>query len=307
MASINLFGRAYSLVLGIPPPNTPNVAALSRILTTAAYKDGAQGLDISGFDAEFSVTRSLKAEPPSAQIKVYNLSKDTQKEIGQHRPLVCQLQAGYQSANTTMIYFGTCSAWTKRGDGEENVDMITTIESGDGEVQFASSRLNSNTSQQGALVPIATALNVIVEALGINPGNVQQAIPALNAAGVKSIPGGALYGSAAKRLTDLLRSVNFGWSIQDGAIQILAVSAAINASESILCSQDSGMVDSPSVDSKGIVTAKMLIVPDLLPGRLVTFDTLFLQGTYKVQQTRHFGSTFGDEWYIEFQGVKYAS
>ncbi len=302
MASVNLFGRAFQLIIGIPPSNTPNAATLQSIVTSAAYKDGQQGLDISGFDVEFSITRTLKPEPPSAQIKVYNLSKDNQKLLGSKKSLVVQLQAGYQGS-TTLVYFGTvASAWTQRVDADE----VTHLESGDGEAQFGLARLNHTTSKQGAQVQIDVALQIIVTALGVNQGNLLSALPALRKAGIQTIPGAALAGSAAKRLTDLLLSAGFSWSIQAGALQILEIVSAINPTQAILCSPDTGMIDSPSVDSKGIVNAKMLIIPGLLPGVLVTFDTKFLTGTYKVQQTHHTGQTWGDEWYVAFSGVKYA-
>ena len=299
----SLYDRRYNLTIGVPPSNAPNAAELASIVATAGYKSGAQGLDISGFDAEFDVKRSLKPEPPSATIRVYNLPKNVQLALSGSKALVVQLQAGYQGT-TTLIYFATCSsAITQRVNGK---DIVTTFESGDAEVQFATARLNAKTSQHKPTVPVGIALQSIVDALGVNQGNAFSVIGALENAGVKSVPGSALSGAASRRLTDLLASVGYGWSIQNGSLQILGVDATINAGQAIVLSESSGMIESPSVDTKGVLSAKALIIPGLLPGALVKVDGEFMQGTFRVYQTRHVGETAGKPWYVEIEGTKYA-
>ena len=301
---MRLFGRSYSLVLGVPPKNAPNAAVLETMISTAAYREGAQGLDVSGFDLDFEINRSLKAEPASAKLVCYGLSKDTQKKLGQSQSIVVQFSAGYEGA-TTLLYLGTCSSvWSERRDAE----VLTHIESGDSERTFATARIHSTNAKAGPSVPIGVALQTIVDAMdGVGAGNLFSVLPALQAKGAPAIPGTALHGSATRRLTEILRAVGYGWSIQNGTIQILGVDEAVNAGQSIVCSAATGMIGSPSVDSKGVVSAKMLIIPGLLPGVLVTMDTEFLKGTYKVFQTKFSGSTFGSSspWYVEFNGKKY--
>ncbi len=302
MASVNLFGRAFNLVIGIPPANGPKGSVdIAETVMSAAYQDGAQGLDISGFDCHFDVFRTLKAQPPRCDVRIWNLSKDSQKAI-QGRPfLVVQLQAGFQNALTT-LYLGTVSSvWTER----KEADMITHLESGHGGVQFATGRIHSKTALTGAKVPLSAAINTIVAALGINQGNLPSIVPALLAKGIKTVPGGMLAGSAARCLTDLLLSVGYQWSIQNGAIQVMANNTVLNPQVAIVCSESTGMVGSPSVDSKGVVHAKMLIVPGLVPGVLVDFRTEFLTGTYSVQQVKYVGETAGDAWFCEFKCLPY--
>lgn len=285
-----LFGRAFSLVIGIPNQPTSNVSA--------GFNDtNATGLDVSGFDCEFQIEKNLKPEPNTCSIKIYNLSKSHQQQLGGAKKLTVSLSAGY-AGNTSLLYLGEVrAAWTVKDD----VDSVTTIESGDGDTAMRGARI---TQTLGAKVPIATAMSAVAQALGLGQGNIGTATAQLENAGITSLNGGALTGSAAHRMTDFCRSAGLEWSIQNGAIQILNIGKAISA-QAFEISSSTGMIDSPTVDNKGVVSAKTLIIPGLLPGILVTFNTLYLTGGYRVERCKWSGQTMGDDWFCEFEAKKY--
>lgn len=281
-----LYGRKVELV--VSAPNAPP-------LVKAAWND-TPGVDLSGLDIDFSVERTLKPEPNNASIRVYNLSDATRKAVSGAKTLNVSLAAGYQSG-VEQIYFGQVrAAWTER----QGPDFITHFESGDGE-QAKLARLNTGV---GGRVPIGTALSMIVQALGLGPGNVAKVQSALAKTGVTAINGGALTGNASRRMTDFCRSAGLEWSIQNGVIQILEQGSLLSPS-AVLVSTATGMIESPTVDSKGIVTATMLITQGLVPGCLVSIDSLFFQGGYRVQRCRWQASTSGTEWNVTFDGKKY--
>lgn len=253
---------------------------------------------MSGLDFEFTAEKTLKPEPNTCAVQIYNLSENTRKTFSNAKKLTLRLEAGYQGA-VSQIYLGEVrNAWTERS----GADFITHIESGDKEKEIAQSGLHIT---HGAKVPTDVALKALVGALGVNPGNLQTLISkGAVTRKIKTVSGSALTGNAARRLTDICRSAGLEWSIQDGSIQILETGATLNKT-AIQVSAATGMIDSPTVDNEGIVSASMLITPGLLPGNLVVFDSLFVKGGYRIQRCSWKGQTFGNEWRCDFECKKF--
>ena len=63
------------------------------------------------------------------------------------------------------------------------------------------------------------------------------------------------------------------------------------AGKAILLSKDTGMINEPSVDPKGVLSVSMLIQPDVFPGRLISLQGQRIQGNWKIEQTTHSGDT----------------
>lgn len=301
-----LFGRTSQLSIGIPPANTPNLAKIQDLVISGAWNAQATGLSFDGFHIDFEVTKTLKAEPNKAKVSIYNLASATRLQLSGKQPLVLKLDVGYNGQNET-IYLGTVrSGWTERA-GSASEDIVTHIESGDSEFNMATARVAYAQGAKSPKVPIGIALQSLADQLGVNTGNVFVSIAAFEKAGLAQISSSALHGNCAKRLTDLCKSIGFSWSIQNGAIQILPIGGALNSALAIVLGPTTGLVGSPTVDSNGILSAKALITPGLAPGAVVTMQAQFVKGSFVVTQTKHYGQTWGDEWYIEFQGKRYAS
>ena len=300
-----LFGRSLSLIIGVPPPGTPDLATLNRVLLNGAYGTKAVGYDFSGQDIAFEISKTLKAEPNKATFKIYNLAPTSISMLANSGPLVVKFDVGYQGQTST-VYQGTVrSAWTNQIDDKS---FETTIETGDSELNFQTARISYNQGPKSPTIPIELALEALVTQLGVGDGNLQSAVPAFKSSGLKQVNSSGLHGNVAQRLTDLCRSIGFSWSVQNGAIQILPIAGALNSALAVVLDSDHGMIGSPTVDSKGYLSGQCLIQPGVLPGSIVQVNAKFAKGAYKVQTTKHHGSTFSkDEWYIDFTGTKYAA
>jgi len=287
----SLFGRKVELVVSAPgsPP-----------AVKAAFND-TPGLDVSGFDIDFSVRRSLAMKHPNVcKIEVYNLSESSRKALdgGPKTNLVVSLSAGYQGG-LEQIYFSECrAAWTER----VGPDWVTHLEAGDGDKAMKA----RCATGPGGYIPVASALTYIAQALGVGTGNLQAAQTAIAQSGIYNFSASAVSGSAARRLTDFCRSAGLEWSIQNGNLQIIK-QGALTRTNAVLCSVDTGMIDSPTVDSHGLLSAKMLITPGLVPGGLVHVDSEFYSGDYRINRCHWDGSVRGLNWYVQFEGEKYAS
>lgn len=247
-------------------------------------------------DVAFSVERSLKPEPNTAEIQVWNLNEDNRSALEELDRVPVTIDAGYEK-QTALLYSGTIrTVFTTR----EGPDLVTTLQSGDAEKEYQQARVSLSIAPA---TPNASVMQQIVKALGISEGNLGTVTPQLLASPPFLPQGGVLSGSASKIMTRVAQSLGFEWSIQEGALQLLKVSQPL-AATAILLTPDTGLIGSPSIDNEGILTAQSLLIPDIFPGRLLVLESERLSGNYRVEKCAYSGTTHGDEWYIDIEAKK---
>jgi hypothetical protein len=211
---------------------------------------------------------------------------------------IVRVDAGYEK-NVSTIYLGEVRAAHSLTEGP---DIVTEVTSGDGEQDIQQTRIVKPLAP-GA--PLPSVLAQIVEALGVGPGNLATILPKLSfsSAAQMYVGGTVLYGSAADEMDSFCRACNLEWSIQDGKLLILERGKSL-AGLAFLLNSSTGMIESPTVDSKGVATAKTLMLPDMYPGRTVVFDAAHLKGAYRVEECTYAGDTHGRDWTIEIKCKK---
>lgn len=286
-----LFRRIVRAALG---PKTQGAAtALTAIVPGTA-------VEVTNLDCAFKVKKNLKPEANTCELVLYNLSPNSRRLLETPQKLILRLEAGYPD-QVAQLFLGEVRAATSVREG---ADIVTTVSTGDSEKEMQSAHLALSI---GPKVPVGVALTAIARALGVGPGNVGVVAAKLAAKGVAPFgPGSAIFGYAADVLTDICRSADLEWSIQDGVLQILDRGKALEGM-AVLLSPSTGLIGSPTIDHKGIVTFKALIQPDLRPGHKVTFDTRALKVTqgYRIQECEYVGDTSGQDWYVNGKAKKY--
>lgn len=255
---------------------------------------GSMAFDLSNLDCVFHVKKSLKPEPNTCELHLYNLARPTRSVLETAERLFLRLDAGYPGS-VGQIFLGEVRSAHSRPEG---ADIITEISTGDSEKELATSRINLSV---GPNVHASYVLAQLAQALGGGLGNVSAAVAKLTAKGATFFgygQGTAFAGNAAEELTTFCRAVDLEWSIQDGVLQILERGTPIEA-QAVLLSPSTGLIGTPSVDHKGIASATALIQPDLTPGRKVTFDSMGLSGTYRITDCEFSGDTAGSDWYVK--------
>jgi len=265
------------------------------------------GFDEASLDVQFSIERSLKPEPNTAEIKVYNLNPDHRSQL--EEPSVpaqsgtaakvkvpVSVEAGYEDG-FAMLFVGTLrTVFSIR----ENASIVTVLQSGDGEKEYKQSRINLSIAKA---TPNASVLQQITKELKISEGNLSTVTPLLLATPPLFPQGGVLSGSAAQIMTRVSQSLGFEWSIQEGALQLLQRSAPLTAS-AVRLSPETGLIGSPSIDNEGILNVQSLLIPDIFPGRLLDLESERLFGSYRVEKCNYSGNTFGPEWYVDIEAKK---
>lgn len=247
-------------------------------------------VDISDLAIVFNVKKTLKREPNTCELKVYNLAPDTRRRLTTPRASMVRVEAGYVD-RVSQIYLGEVRALSP--GYVEGSSIVTDLSSGDGEKAQQTAKLYAPL---GPGVSSGDALRAIADALGVGAGNVPAAAARLTATGRTVFPRAtALAGNAARVLDDFCRSAGLEWSIQDGVIQVLDLGAALETRPYVL-SADSGLLGAPKLDSEGKVNAETLMIPELRPGMRVQFDSKFVTGLYRIAQIEFTGETYGDAW-----------
>lgn len=266
------------------------------MLFKRTYKITIGGLDVTGLRAAFSIKKTLKKEPNTCTIKLYNLNEDSREELSDSKVLDVEIEAGYDDDNSS-LYLGQLRGGVSQIEGP---DVTTILSSGDGDKAFQSARLQIPI---GPKTPADVALLAIAKTLNVGMGNASLAAAKLASKGVSLFPvATTISGSSARAMTAFCKSAGLEWSIQDGALQILDLNKALDERPYVL-SYDSGLVGSPAVSYEAktgdkIVSAECLLLPGLKPGLRVMFDSVFVKGLYRIEECEYDCDTYGDNWGI---------
>lgn len=286
--------------------------ASSEKLFGRKYRVTIRDIQITNLRCVFKVTKHLKPDPNTIELKIYNLTEDHRRSLENvpDKPAnvvlaalvsdltannCVRLEAGYEDG-MSQLYLGEVRAAHSLQD---NADMVTEVTSGDGEKDMQTRRISVPV---GPKTSVDTVIQLIVKALGCGEGNLSKMLGDIKLSGGATMfpTGGVIHGSAADELDSLCKAAQLDWSIQDGKLLLLDKGKALEGT-ALSLSSDTGLIGSPTVDSKGIVTAKTLMIPDMFPGRAVVFDAKNLKGGYRVEECTYSGDTHGAEWYIEIK------
>ena len=70
-------------------------------------------------------------------------------------------------------------------------------------------------------------------------------------------------------------------------------------------SPDSGLIGSPSVDTKGVLSAVSLLNPSIKPGVKIVMDSRSVQGGFRVISVEYEGSRSDNDWYCKIEADRY--
>jgi len=234
---------------------------------------------------EFHVEKTTGRSPNKAEVKLYNLSPNSLRQIEQPDQIL-QILAGQEIPS--QIFYGDIP---RRGVEHKptGTDLVTTIKAADGRRIFRDSTFSGSyppgISRDAILKDIISSGNI--------PISYQTDLPS------KSYPSGWAYaGTWRDALTEILDS-DASWSIQHGALQILKINEA--PGNALLITSNTGMIGSPNRTDKG-VNVKTLLTPALRSGGPIKIESQFLTGDYKITKLVHEGNSRGLIWESQIVG-----
>lgn len=277
-----------------------------RVTIGAAIGNIRAGLRVERHRCAFRVEKTNKPEPNKCALQVWGLSREQRAQIEELRPragskrgVPVLIEAGYKETGIAQIFLGDFGTVYSRHEGAE---WITTIESGDGQA----AKLSAITQSYGPQTSPDIALRAIVRALGVDEGNVAVIAARLRTTGAATLfaKRAVLSGSAYEHMTQFARSAGLEWSIQDGAVQLIDQGKVL-AGFAVNLGPRSGLIGTPTIDPKGVLSCQMLIQPSVKVGSLLVLNSAAVRGNYKIERATWEGDTHGIPWYITVEGKRY--
>ncbi len=259
-------------------------------------------IKLTGHRIKFKIVKTLKKEPNQAEVVIWNMNEQQRQQLTSKKQPEIRIAAGY-GKDLTQLFVGTGIYVRHEIDTKGNI--LTTVSTTDGGEKYQTARVNLSF---GPRTKIDVVLKAIVEKMGLKTGNTSKVAAEL-ARGLKAdifLEGAVVSGSCATELSHLCRSAGLEWSIQDGALQFLELNKALDVF-AIRLAPDTGLIGTPTVDNKGVLTAQCLLVKDLLPGRQVEIDSRFVKGRFRLETCKYSGDTEADEWYADIEGKNKAA
>jgi hypothetical protein len=248
---------------------------------------------LTGLRVAFKVSKSLRRNPNKSEIRIYNLSPASRAQIEQARNLPVKLEAGYLGSPLATYFLGELRDGKSVRDG---TNIITTLNNGDGERQARTARTQRSFAPGTSVGAVVQAL---VQDVQLDPGNALRELgSAVLGNGMQIFAEGTnTSGNAMDALDNIARAAGFDLSVQSQALQVVRRGQSLPTTAVVL-NADSGMLGSPEIDSKGVVKFRSLMNPDITPGRPLTIQSQFLNGTYRVEKIEVSGDTGGADWYV---------
>jgi hypothetical protein len=287
--------------------------------------------DVSELHFKFQTVGSDGESPNTADITIYNPSKDTAKTIQKEFDRVV-IQAGYEDDATAVIFTGTIKQFYV---GKlNNTDSYLRILASDGDIfhnfGFISTTIPAGTKPEDIL-------KTLTPGVPWDPNNSSVGIGGI----IPPARGKVILGLCRDYLRDITKMPLLKWSIQNGKFTLIPVDGYLPGFAVDINSQ-TGMVGIPEATSGGVFVRTLLnpkvrigyqvrinqadlninsLSPNSptdpttgvkIPSRIgyphyesATFlaDTS-ADGFYRVLAVEHLGNTRGDEWYTDITCLK---
>ena len=280
----------------------------------ATEKDTDLVLDVSDLRCVFNVRRVALYYPNQALVTIYNLNASTEKSIIEEGYRII-IEAGYPS-NYGQIFDGTVLMCTRTK--QDGTDYILNILAIDGS-QFVNEGYCTYTYARGqTLRDVAQG----IANKASNPIQLKYASPMLDT--IKLSKGIAGHGSVKTTFSDIARTINGTWYVDNGQLYIVAYSDSKDilpmGKKAVKLTPQTGLLGTPQQVGYG-VKARSLLNPQIVPYGLVNIPSQYIleqmvqigsysegvtrqqlldkEDLYRVCSVTFTGDTRGNEWYSD--------
>ncbi len=262
---------------------------------------GATRLRVGDLRIAFKVERSLKPEPNKLELQIYNMNEESRKRA-QEQGAEVEIIAGYFESNG-LIFRGQVTQVTHARVGP---DWVTKIQAADGVGLSRKARV-SETFGKGT--PVASVLRRLADLTGFDKGNLEAVLSALPRGGVTEFSKGfSAAGGAFESLEKVARSAGLETSIQAGKLTFATPGAPVD-DLAVVLNSSTGLIESPEVGEKGVIKARSLLQPRLVPGARVVLETARegrigkrrLVGNFRVESVKVTADTHDSPWYSDVE------
>ena len=267
--------------------------------------NGTERLEVSDLRIRITIVKTLLGYPNRGTVEVYNLADESVQRITKKFSTI-RVFAGY-AGSVKQIYEADVFNFFKSRQSPDSVfTFITSSGSRSWEQSVFSRSYRKGTSVQTILEEVAGSFD------GTQIGSIQ-----INPEWSPLLKNATLSGGSASIMNNLSRTYNFDWFVDQNELHVVPRGMALNDKGIYDLSVDNGLIGSPTLTELGC-DFRMLMNPDVLPGRLLRMTSEFVQlgqaglefrrvrtiadGVYKVMETRLVNDTRGSDWYGDIIG-----
>lgn len=283
---------------------TPTGTLYGRQVLVRLIPPDGDARELRGLRVAWTSKKTTSGTPSTCTIQVYNPSADSIAAMESAQSVI-ELWAGYSGMDPNghldptrlgtpqLIWRGNPVPFGVKSESRPP-DRILTVEASDGGALTSSGRVSISFTTQ------TTPAQILQEALR------QTGVPtdAVSFPQTPVYPAGFRFsGRVVDLLSQLASTTGNQWYIRDGALVFAAGDMA--AGSVVVISSDTGMVGSPTPKSDGSVEVTILLNPAVRVGGLVQVQSLYVNGTHKVQTIEMEGdSGFADPYYMKLTAIK---
>ena len=283
-------------------------------LVVGIGKDTTEALDFSEFRIRFAVKQAMVTVPGTAEIYVYNVSRDTCDKIREEGQDVI-LEAGYQG-NMAVIFRGQLR---QRVIGRESqTDTYLRIVAASADQGHVNAVINTTLAAGSSPADVQAAIGKSYEPYGVTAGY-SPALPE-----TKLPRGKVMYGAARDYLSEFSNSYRMQACYDNSELSFIPQDGA-RPEEAIEINVDTGMIGMPMMTVNGLVVS-CLLNPNIGPklGGIIHINNDSIQyeaistayaadpqndfksklmqdanGFYRIISREHVGDTRGNQWYTQ--------
>ena len=271
---------------------------LRNVSVRCTDKNGLQKA-FNGLRVTFEITKSEDSSANKANIKVYNLNKNSRSFV-EDQQLTVELLVGYKGTRGTetlaQLFIGNMG---EKGIGRTysermGQEWVTTFEVGDGEKQLNESHVELSFDKG---VPFPAIISQVVQSFGLPLGSVQPVGEGIAANGFTA-------SGRAKDVMDKLASrFGFNWSIQNNSVQITREGVP-TPETAVVLSPQTGLIGNVTKREKGI-ELRALLNPQIVPGRILSVinSAQVTAGFFKTTSAKYVGDNYGEDWTVSVEAI----
>lgn len=290
-------------------------------LTIAEGKENSKAIDFSAFRVSFTISQSLKGEPRSAKIQIYNVNIETFSRIRQEGQKVI-LEAGYEGNHAIIFQGDLIQRYRTKAESGNDTCLIIMASTADQAHSYAV----VNASLPAGASPADIHQSILSEygRYGVAKGFVPEL------AQTKLTRGKVMFCPAKDAMSTFCRTHQLQYSYLDTGLACVPVRETFPGKPFVL-NERTGLIGTPEMSLDGLKVTSLLR-PEIrldttlqIENNSIFYDesygtrkegaekkkksgqkqgdVLDVDGVYKVISLTHKGDTFGKNWYTEMNCV----
>jgi hypothetical protein len=245
-----------------------------------------------GLRIAFDFVKSYEGIPNSGTITIYNVSKDARAPLDKVGNVLV-LRGGYGNENKQLLTGSILKSETT----DEGVDIVTSLEIGDGAIALASAHVSQVFPKGNTELNILEAAVASLKDEGISLASNFDTTPFET-----KLPRAVSVSEDAKSvLTEYTQKRGYTWSVQDSQLQILKLDKG-TTEPAIKLGPQTGLIGTP-VTSFSNISFKTLLISELAVGRKVVIDLPTVTGNFVVLKLNGRGDNYGGEFGFTCEGL----